>query len=277
MVIPEIPVANALAVITTDNFIHWHDTVYGIFNFFNIDTLNDKQILHHQAVVGANPSVPVVVLTRESGSMVPVYRMQATSLTLTAEEETVAPGGTVALHAVLNGAVTENPDGVEVAPDACTYAVTTEGAALNSRTYVDKFGVLHVQRTIADGTELTVTATSTYVDPSGGAQAITATETVTVDASIDQGDYTITYEWVKDGTYGVPGDVLLPGAVGATSGATVTLAPDPVTGETDAKGTAGTWTFAGWSTSNTGTPVVTSHTVTADVTIYGKWTFTVRA
>lgn len=276
MVIPEIPVANALAVITTDNFIHWHDTVYGIFSFFNIDTLNDKQILHHQAVVGANPAVPVVVLTSDAATTVPVIKMDAESLQISAEAETVEQGGTVALHAKLTGSVTANADGVEVRPDSCTYVVTAD-APLNSRTFVDKFGVLHCQKTIPVGSTITVEATSTYIYPGGRTEELTATETVTVTAPETGGDFTLTYEWVKDSSKGVPGDVTLPAPVSADSGATVQLAPVPstkwTTDDGEPGGTAGTWAFAGWSTSNTGAPTVTEVKVTADTAVYGKWTF----
>lgn len=179
MVIPEIPVKNALAVLTTTNFIHWHDTVYGIFSFFNIDTLNDKQILHHQAIVAPNPSVPVIVITTDEPTTVATYTMTASTLTMTPDETTVAAGGTVALNPKLSGTVTENGDGIEVKPDSITYTLEST-AALNSRTFVDDYSVLHIQKGIADGATITVHATSTYYNPGGDTPTLEADTTITI-------------------------------------------------------------------------------------------------
>lgn len=184
VVIPEIPIANCLAVITTTNFIHWHDTVYGIFSFFNIDTLNDKQILHHQAIVAPNPSVPVIALVTDEATSVPSITMTASAINLTQTVTTIAPGGTLDLIPVLEGTVTENTDGIEVLPDSATYEITST-AALNSRTYVDKFGVLHCQKRIDDGATITVTATATYYNPDGTESNLTANITVTVDSDAE--------------------------------------------------------------------------------------------
>ena len=52
---------------------------------------------------------------------------------------------------------------------------------LNSRTRVDNYGVLHVQKSgVKKGDTLTVTATSTYRNPSGATTPHTATVEVTV-------------------------------------------------------------------------------------------------
>lgn len=180
VMIPEIPIANCLALITTRNFIHWHDTVYGIYSFFNIDTLNDHSILHHQAIIAPNPSVPVVAIVTDTASNISSIVMEATALTLNNEVSYIAPGGTLDLNPLLEGTITENTDGLEVVPDSATYEITSD-AVLNSRTYVDKYGVLHCQNRIAEGSTITVVATSTYYDPGADTQTeLTATVTVTV-------------------------------------------------------------------------------------------------
>ena len=179
MVIPELPIANALAIVTTRDFIHWHDTVYGIFNFFNIDTLNDKQILHHQAIVSPNPSVPCIALVTDEATNISTIVEAPTALTLEPDTTYVEAGGTLDLNPLLEGTITDNDLGIEVRPDSCTYEVSST-AALNSRTYVDKFGVLHVQKRIDDGATITVTATSTYYNPDGTDTSFTDSVTVTV-------------------------------------------------------------------------------------------------
>lgn len=75
---------------------------------------------------------------------------------MTPAESTVEAGKSVQLTVKLNGSVTpESPDGaIIVAPDAATYTVkasrtsddATTPVELNSRTRVDNYGVLHVQK-----------------------------------------------------------------------------------------------------------------------------------
>ncbi len=80
---------------------------------------------------------------------------------------------------------------IDVAPDAATWTVTatrtsgepavTTAVDLNSRTYVDRFGILHVQKSnIKAGDVIAVEATSTYINPSGATTEYTATTNVTV-------------------------------------------------------------------------------------------------
>ena len=64
----------------------------------------------------------------------------------------------------------------------------------------------------------------------------------------------------------------------ADAGVTVDLAAPLKTAWTTSDGTedgtAGTWTFTGWSTSNTYAPIVTQvASIAADTKIYGKWAF----
>ena len=70
-----------------------------------------------------------------------------------------------------------------------TYSLTTttpgvaptDAYAKNSpRTRVDEYGILHVARTLVAGDVITVTATSTYINPSGTTTTYTATGTYTV-------------------------------------------------------------------------------------------------
>lgn len=282
MVIPEIPIPNAKAVLTTDNFIHWHDTVFGIYPFFNPDTLNDKFILHHQAIVAPNPSVPCIVLTSDLGSKMFTITMQPSKLTLTPDSTSIVMGGTVALNPNLAGSVTENNDGITVLPDSATYAVSVNNdRSLNRNTFVDQFGVLHLQKSgLVAGDTITVTATSTYINPTGVTETYTANTSLTVaDAELPADTYTVTYQVDGDTTYKVPSDVTVPGDVVADKGATITLAQPLkttwVTSDGTDSGAPGTWAFTGWGSSSGGTPTITQvSNVAANTTVYGKFAFT---
>ena len=282
MVLAEMPLVGGgvLGALTTDAFIHWHDTVYGIFPFFNPDTLNDKFILQHQAVVAPNPGVPVVVFDQNGMTITPVVKMTAASIALDPESTTVAPGGTVDLNPELKGTVDENEGGIGILPDSATYSVTTDNGTLNSRTYVDRFGTLHVQKTgLPDGAQLTVAAEATYINPSKHENRLSTTAQITVEAPDNPaGTYTVDYVLAGDTTYGIPADAPAPDAMIADAGVTVDLAAPLTTAWTTSDGTedgtAGTWTFTGWSTSNTYSPIASQvASIAADTKIYGKWAF----
>lgn len=282
MVLPEMPLAGGgvLGALTTDAFIHWHDTVYGIFPFFNPDTLNDKFVLHHQAVVAPNPGVPVAVFDQHGMTLTPVVKMTAASIALNPESTTVAPGGTVDLNPELKGTVDENDGGVGVLPDSATYSVTTDNGTINTRTYVDRFGTLHVQKTgLADGAQLTVTAEATYINPSKQENRLSTTAQITIkEPDNPKGTCMVSYDLTADTAYGIPSDAPAPDDMIADAGVTVYLAAPLTTAWTTSDGTeggvAGTWTFTGWSTSSSYTPIATKvDNIEADTTIYGKWVF----
>lgn len=280
IVLPELPLANARAILAGDSFIHWHDTVFGVYgSFYDIDNLNDQFRFHHQAAIAPNPAAPVVVFYDGDATGVVTVEMNAVTLSLEAANESVVPGGTVDIITKLEGTVTENDGGIEVKPDSALYTVTTDQGSINSSTYVDKYGTLHLQKSgIPVGAELTVTGVSTYVNPSGETLVLTDSVTVNVVEPTEEGTYTVTYDMKGDGTYGIPGDVSAPSDIVADKGQTVTLAPKPKTAWTTSDGTeggvAGTWTFTGWSTTASGTPETASiASIAADTKVYGVWTF----
>ena len=129
----------------------------------------------------------IVLLGEFDDTVIPNVTVAPSGLTITPEADEVEIGGKVGIRAMLDGSVTATPEGANagcvcIKPDSVTWEVEApEGTTLNRGTYVDRFGVLHVQKTnIEAGTALTVTATSTYINPSGETDEYTATATITV-------------------------------------------------------------------------------------------------
>lgn len=191
VLIDEFPIDGAVALLTTEDFFVCSDTLYNTTSFWNPETLATTYYLNHWGVYSVSPFVPAILFTTGEGTTVPTVTQSVTKLTLAAEESTVKAGKSVRLVPKLVGTITpETPDGViVVAPDAATYTVKasrTDGDAstpveLNARTRVDNYGVLHVQKTgLEKGDTLTVTATSTYRNPSGATTPYTASTFVTV-------------------------------------------------------------------------------------------------
>lgn len=188
IVLPELPIAGAYALLTTDDFFVCQDYVYANESFYNPQTLSTKYMLHHWETVSASPFVPAILFTTEQGTTVGTVTQSVTGINITADPASVKPGGTTQLTVSLAGTVGANDEGIVLAPDAVTWNVSALTAAtdgkpiqLSERTYVDRLGVLHVQAEDLEATNiLNVTGTSSYVNPSAKPVAYTKTIQVTI-------------------------------------------------------------------------------------------------
>ena len=182
-----LPIPNAVAILTTREIFDVHDTLYEMKTFYNPQTLGTNYFLHHWGIYGLNPYVPAVLYTTDAATIDPTITENVTGLNITGDA-TAAAGDVVPLTFQLTGGVTPNGTPIELKPESVTANVTlipgeddTE-SALNSRTYLDSFGKLHIQRTgLKAGSKLTVNAVSTYVNPTAvQAQRFKASHTVTI-------------------------------------------------------------------------------------------------
>lgn len=197
VLIDEFPIPDAVALLTTEDFFVCHDTLYNTTSFWNPQTLTTTYWLNHWGVYSVSPFVPAILFTTAAGTVTPTIKQAVTGLTVTAEPGTVELGGSVRIVTKLNGTIdsADSDADVLVRPDACIYNVSAETPVgddpatepakpvqLNARTRVDNYGVLHVQKTgLKPGDVITVTATSTYVNPSGATVPYTGIATVTID------------------------------------------------------------------------------------------------
>lgn len=190
VLVRELPVPNAVALLTTEDFFVVNDYVYRTESFYNPQTLATNYYLHHWEIVSVSPFVPAILYTTDAATTVTTVTQTVSGVNITAEESatTVEPGGALQLNVELAGTVTDNDAGIEVEPDAVFWSVSAETAAaegdpiaLNSRTYVDRLGVLHVQKSdLEAGNVLHVTGTTVYVNPSGATTSYTKTLDLTI-------------------------------------------------------------------------------------------------
>lgn len=204
--VDEFPIPNVQALLTTEDFFVCHDTLYENTNFWNPETLVNNYWLHHWGVYSVSPFVPAILFTTEQGTTIPTVTETLSAITLTigdGNSPTVEPGGEIDTKITLTGSLTTGVntsyagDKLIVAPSSATYELscsrttttgegndavtTTEAVQLNSRTYIDKYGVLHVQKTgVEAGDVITVVATSTYINPSGATSTLSDDATVTI-------------------------------------------------------------------------------------------------
>lgn len=181
VVVPSIPVDGAFALLTTDAFFVVCDKVYQMDNFYNPDTLATTYFLHHWEVVSASPFVPAILFTTKEGTgltevtMTPAgIEVGAYNMETDAKVLDVAKGEKYQLKSLLEGTVAPQLGEVQLEPDAVTWdiAVLSEDrsnpSTLNSKTYVDRKGVLHIQKTgLVSGDSLVLQAESTYINPDG--------------------------------------------------------------------------------------------------------------
>lgn len=188
VVVPELPVPDAFAILTTSDFFVVHDYIYQTDSFYNPQNLTTNYYLHHWEVVSASPAVPAIMFTTATGTNIPTVTQTVSGVTITSDADTVEPGGTVQMTVKLTGTITDNEVGAVVSPDAVTWSVSGSTAAtdgepiqLNSRTRVDKYGILHVQKTdLEAGNVLNVVGTTVYVNPSGATTHYTGTKQITI-------------------------------------------------------------------------------------------------
>lgn len=196
VLIDEFPIPDAVALLTTEDFFVCHDTVYNTGSFYNPQTMANNYFLNHFGIYSVSPFVPAILFTTDEGTENRVITQTVQNLTVTPEAATVEAGGSVQLDIDLKGTVNgvETGEDIAVRPDACTFTVSAEIPAgdppaehpavpveLNSRTRVDQYGVLHVQRSgLPAGTVFTVNAVSTYRNPSGEYTEKTATAKVSL-------------------------------------------------------------------------------------------------
>ena len=185
--VPEFPIPNVYAILADEDFVYWRDYMTGMEPpFYNPGNRTMKYYYFASAAVGANPAAPVCVFTTDAATTIPTVTQTVTGMTLTAEESTVSAGGTVKFTAALTGSMSPSDTVLTVQPNSAIYSVAavdsnSDPIELNSRTYVDEYGILHVQKSgLSAGDVITVTAKSAYVNPSGATTTYTASDSVTI-------------------------------------------------------------------------------------------------
>lgn len=188
IMVDEFPIPNAVALLTTEDFFVCHDTLYENTSFWNAQTLATNYYLHHWGIYSVSPFVPAILFTTDAGTVINVITQEVTGLNLTSEYATIEPGGTLQLNVELTGSIDPDNNTIEVKPDSATFEVFIQSTdeepvprECNARTYVDNYGVLHLQKSgVQVGDEVTIIATATYINPSGATQTYDKSLVITV-------------------------------------------------------------------------------------------------
>lgn len=201
IMVPEFPIPDVYAILADEDFIYWRDYMSGMEPpFYNPGNRTMKYYYYASAAVGCNPAAPVCCFSTDEATAIDTITIEPTGLSFVDDDVEVEIGGTVKLDLELAG--TGATGKIAVEPDAGMFSVAAtrttagegddpdvvEAVPLNSRTYVDDYGVLHVQKSGLEADDvITVTATSAYINPSGSTTTFTATAEATVIDPVAQG------------------------------------------------------------------------------------------
>lgn len=188
--IPEFPIPNVYAALTSEDFVYARDVYYGIEPpFYNPANMTSKYYLQHAEMIGFNPAANCVLFTTDAATGVKTITMTPSGIVFTPDSGTLSAGDTLETHIFLQGTLAASDSGstdpIAVEPDAALYTVAavdsnSDPVALNSRTYVDAQGILHTQKTLEAGTVITITAKAAYINPSGSTTSYTDDFTATI-------------------------------------------------------------------------------------------------
>jgi hypothetical protein len=184
IIVDEFPVPNCVALLVTKDWFICHDTVKQMDSFYDGSNLTTNYWYHRQGIYSMSPFTPCIMITYgKESTTIPVVTETVNNITLTPETATVKAGDTVQFKVKINGTLSDDVDGIEVMPDSTSYEITSSTGKCTKATYIDRYDMLHTSKTLADGTVLTVTMKSSYINPSGDTTDFTATATVTISNS----------------------------------------------------------------------------------------------
>ena len=188
VLVDEFPIKDCFALLTTKDWFVCNDIEYTMQNFYNGSTLTANYYLHHWGVYSTSPFVPAIMFTTGQGSEIDTITQIITGLEINAEKTVANPGEIVQLFPNLYGTF---GDGEDVKPKtACTYQFKYDETYQNSRTYIDKYNRLHIQKSAKTGDVLHIKATSTYNNPSSNELE---EYTATIDIQIGGGSKKVIY------------------------------------------------------------------------------------
>lgn len=166
------------AILCDRDFFMCADTLIDFESIRNPKAISWNYWLHHHGIYSVSRFVNAVMFTTEAGTSTTVPAIKATGVTVDyatkadgTKPEFAAVGDKTRLTATVAGTVTPVTEGYEV-PQGVTWAITANntgvesgGVRLKMGTFIDAEGVIHIDPE-ETAKNVTITATSTYIDPS---------------------------------------------------------------------------------------------------------------
>ncbi len=191
VLVDEFPMAGVGAVLTTRDFFQCRDRLRQTTSRFNELTLSTNFFLHRWGMYSVSPVAPAICYTTNQGTSILTTTQTLMALYLrTADGETNIPFGTkeVQLNIELGGDLTNNEnDAFKLSPESATFDIQIHEDASghsayvkSARTYIDRNYVLHIGDDVYEHMNaepypcrVDITATASYINPSGVTNTIT--------------------------------------------------------------------------------------------------------
>ena len=199
IIINEFPIPNACALLTTRDFFVCNDTVYQTTSFYNPQRMDTTYYLQHWGIYSVSPFVPAILFTTDAGSAVNTITEEVLEIGnlyaadmrgSTIELNPTATDFEVALKTLISITIDGKPPSTPAysQPRSSTWSIQN---ATDPKTYIEYAPV-----TIYDGSlsetydykmhigkkdyskDLLVTATLTYINPSGTTNSISKSKTI---------------------------------------------------------------------------------------------------
>lgn len=179
VIIDEFPVDGVYAALVDRHWFVCGDYERSFESFYNPSNMSNNFYYHRWGVYSTSTFMNAVLFGDITPTEAAVVDVTLTGLTAKfvesftdAEVNTYSYGDDIKIVTEGVGTVSNDDEDIFTVPGAATFAIAItdadgENVVLNSRTYVDRTGRLYVQKGLEAGSTITVTAVSTYVDPSG--------------------------------------------------------------------------------------------------------------
>lgn len=186
--IPDFPIPNVYAALTSEDFIFCRDVQYGIEPpFYNPANMTYKYYLHHAQMIGVNPVANCVLFTTAEATDIDTIDLTPDRALVNSAQAMAVPGYYVPLPKVYVGKTdTDAPFPFEYKPGAAKWSIVKierPGAGdndpatpipLNSQTFIDNDEWLHLQKSnVEDGDIITLEFDPIYKNPSGTTTPLT--------------------------------------------------------------------------------------------------------
>lgn len=190
--IPDFPIPNVYAALTSEDFIFCRDVQYGIEPpFYNPANMTYKYYLHHAQMIGVNPVANCVLFTTAEGTGVNTIDLTPNTAMADINNALAVPGYYTPIPKVTlfnNGDDDKIPAPFpfEYKPGAAKWSIVKierPGAnpgddptpiPLNNQTFIDNDEWLHVQKSnVTDGDIITLEFEPIYKNPSGATVPLT--------------------------------------------------------------------------------------------------------
>lgn len=187
--VPELPIPNAVAMLTSEDFFECRDSFYEIDSIYNPKSKGTNYFLNHHGIYSMSPYVPAILYTTDAETDVNKVTVNITSLEVSVDKQTITEKEIqdgVKPRIITNyvGTVEGSDGSITIPTAAAIYEVKLKDGKKKVSTFVDDAGFLNIQKTgIEAGEEITIDVVGTYENPSGATPSLSGSVTVAVQAN----------------------------------------------------------------------------------------------